>query len=60
MEEDQFEMETMQLDLVNELKEMEEINGEMEENLKLASDDNERLGKGTYIGRRESKIDVAM
>ena len=60
MEEDQYQMETMQLDLVEELKEMEVLNEEMEKNLKEVSDECDKLDRGVYIGHKASEIDVAM
>jgi hypothetical protein len=62
MEEDIYEMENMQLDLVEELKNMEAANESLEAKNNQLIESNAQLEKGQaiYIGRRESKIDMVL
>jgi hypothetical protein len=62
MEEQFYEMETTQLDLLNQLKDMEFSNDQLEHKIELLIKANKELEKGqaVYIGHKEDKIDKAV
>lgn len=62
MEEQFYEMETTQLELLNQLKEMEMANEVLEYKIDSLLKANEELEKkqAVYIGHRESQIDMAI
>jgi len=62
MEQEIFEMETTQLDLVNQLKDMELANQLAEEKIAQLIKANEDLEKGQaiYIGHKHDRVDQAL